>query len=80
MFKEFFIITVCLFFGACASWQPTPHAIMRRQAEGELRACIMGQCNRIKQCLKESVVNCRKVGLEASCGADGLFIDPVVCK
>lgn len=80
MFKELSIIAVCLSFGACAGWQPTPHAIARRQAESELRGCIAGRCDRIKPCLQESVAACKARGLEASCGADGLFIDPVVCK
>ena len=65
---------------SCASWAPTREAMLRRQAEAKLRACVQYNCQFTKQCIKESVEWCRQNGLEATCGTDGIMSDdPIMC-
>lgn len=52
----------------------TPKAKVRAAAESKLRVCVNAG-NDERACLAENSRFCRDAGLEASCGADGLWTE-----
>lgn len=71
------VIALC----ACAEWQPTPRAILRRQAESQLRACMASTlCTQTQACINASVAFCHLHNLEATCGTDAAFVEPIRCQ
>jgi hypothetical protein len=72
-----FALALC----ACASWEPTRNAVVRRQAEAQLRGCMSGTlCTQTQECIAESVAFCRAHQLEATCGTDAAFTAPISCR
>jgi hypothetical protein len=66
---------------SCAGWEPTRKAIVRRQAEARLRGCMSGTlCTQTQACIRESVEFCESQGLEATCGTDAAFVEPMRCQ
>lgn len=76
------LLAVMLLVG-CAEWTPTVKAGLRRQGESKLRSCLfMTNYNDVftKQCIRESAEWCKTNGLEATCGTDGIFVDPPIVR
>ena len=55
---------------ACANWQPTRKAVLRRQAESMLDVCIV-RCSDARACYRQNEEWCKSQGMEPSCGSDG---------
>jgi hypothetical protein len=72
-----FALALC----ACAGWEPTRNAVVRRQAEAQLRGCMSGTlCTQAQACIAESAAFCRAHQLEATCGTDAAFVEPIRCQ
>lgn len=75
------VLPFALALVACASWEPTRNAIVRRQAEAQLRGCMSGTlCTQVEACIAESVRFCVDHGLERTCGTDAIYAQPIRCR
>lgn len=80
LFWGLLIAAVASGMGAACGCAVTPKAALRREAESLVRGCMAGtRCAQTAACVRESVDWCRAHGLEATCGTDGVFTDPILC-